>query len=379
MADFIGTTGDDTLKGGDGPDYFDLSQGGSDQTNGSYGDDVFYMGAAFDAGDHIGGGKGHDTMILDGDYSAGVVWSHTANFGIEVVRLIAGHDYNITMAPAHPRGLTFDASQLAEGDKAIIDGRAVGYYGMTFMRGAGFDDFRGGFSCGFDMGAGLQATDRIDGGQSARLFLDGDYSAGLVLEKDTLKNIPFIFLQPGHDYRLTLASNQGGRNFDVIAETGADNHVVLDGSPMRKELSAFGGDGADTLIGGKSADSLNANGGDDKLVGGAGADNLAGGDGADRFFYLAVKDSTAGASDLITDLTDADVIYLKPIDADVTHKGQQAFHLVTTFSGHVGELTVGFDASADLTTIAGDVDGDGAADLVIHASGDHHDFTNFVL
>lgn len=159
----------------------------------------------------------------------------------------------------------------------------------------------------------------------------------------------------------------GGGNDSFDGHLGASNGGV------------YGGEGNDTLIGGASAEALSGDEGNDVLTGGGGADVLIGGDGVDIFRFAAVSDSVAGNADLITDLTSADRISLGAIDADTGTHGHQDFVLVGAFSGHAGELTVSYDSGADLTTIAGDTDGDGTADLVITASGDHHDFTSFTL
>jgi hypothetical protein len=62
----------------------------------------------------------------------------------------------------------------------------------------------------------------------------------------------------------------------------------------------------------------------------------------------------------------------------VTGGGNDAIHIMSSFSGAAGELTVAY-AGSDLTLVSGDVDEDGNADLVIAIAGDHHDFTGFVL
>jgi len=59
--------------------------------------------------------------------------------------------------------------------------------------------------------------------------------------------------------------------------------------------------------------------------------------------------------------------------------GDQAFHLVSAFGGHAGELVVGYDDFREVTNISGDVDGDGTADFLITADGDHTGFNHFVL
>lgn len=381
MADFIGTSGDDSIKGTAGPDHFDLSQGGSDFARGGGGDDVFYMGGAYDATDTLNGIQGHDTIELDGDYSAGLTYTPQQNYSIETIQLDGGHDYNLTIA--HDLILlTYDASRLQAGDTAIIDSSHAGWQkGETiFLGGAGTDEFTALAHGRFIMGAGLQAEDRLYGGRGADgVVLNGDYSAGLVLDNDTLQKVGDLALTGGHDYRITLASNDDGKNFGVGGEGNDGGTIVLDGSLTKHGLYASGDDGTDTLIGGRGADHLSGAEGDDKLVGGADGDTLTGGAGADRFFYLDVKDSTAAASDLITDLDASDTLYLQPIDADVHTNGNQAFHLVGAFSGQAGELTVSYDSGTGFTTVAGDVDGDGSADLVIRITGDHHDFTNFAL
>lgn len=378
MADFIGTDGDDSIIGTMASDHFDLSQGGEDIARGRGGDNVFYMGAAFDAGDLIYGGKGHNVLELDGDYSAGVSFSVSHVFGVRDIRLDPGHDYSITLAPGNLRGLVFDASRLSADDRAVIDASHFGRgLSVGFIGGPGTDVFTGGYGGGFYMGAELQASDRLTGGAPGGMVeLDGDYSAGLTLERDTIRR-GYIVLDAGHDYRLTLAPGGGVRA--VYAYTDAEDSVVIDGALDKRAQVMFGGAGTDTLIGGRGHDRFDGGDGDDKLVGGWGADALTGGAGSDRFFYLSVKDSSAAAHDLIADLADADVLYLKPIDADVTRKGDQAFHLVAAFSHQASELTVGYDSGSNLTTISGDVDGDGAADLVITATGDHSGFTNFAL
>ena len=106
---------------------------------------------------------------------------------------------------------------------------------------------------------------------------------------------------------------------------------------------------------------------------------LSGGGGADTFVFSSVKHSRADHPDLVVDLEAADVVDLSHIDADVTAKGDQAFHLVSALGGHAGEAALVYDADADQTRLELDTDGDGAADAVVLFSGQHADFTNFVL
>lgn len=191
------------------------------------------------------------------------------------------------------------------------------------------------------------------------------------------------------DISLGLGSDQitnTGR-IEGTVDLGAGKDSFVDqGKGMVTGGVVYGGLGADQLTGGRGADALTGDGaeasakdGADTLFGGLGADSLTGGGGADHFNYSDVKQSTSADSDFIVDLQSNDVIDLHAIDADKTQGGDQAFHLADGFTAHAGELVITYDAGLDLTRITGDIDGDGAADLVITALGDHRDYHDFVL
>jgi serralysin len=166
----------------------------------------------------------------------------------------------------------------------------------------------------------------------------------------------------------------GGLGADTLTGAKAGDTIYGD------DGSNSGQDGDDLISGGKGNDKLFGNGGNDTITGGVGADQLDGGPGADRFVYLSVKDSTAAHADTIAGLVGNDHIDLSAIDADVSTKGvNDAFTLVSSFDGHAGELVVSYDSGADRTLVQGDVDGDGAADLVIYITGDQTAFTGYVL
>jgi Ca2+-binding RTX toxin-like protein len=112
--------------------------------------------------------------------------------------------------------------------------------------------------------------------------------------------------------------------------------------------------------------------GNDVLNGARGRDILTGGAGADRFVYAGVVHSPAGAgADRITDFSHAqgDRIDLAAIDANTAVAGDQAFHFIGTglYTHHAGELR--FAQSNGVTTIAGDVNGDGVSDIHIALTG----------
>jgi Ca2+-binding RTX toxin-like protein len=127
---------------------------------------------------------------------------------------------------------------------------------------------------------------------------------------------------------------------------GADSFT---GSKFDDVLSGFGG--KDTIVAGK---------GSDVLIGGADRDILTGGVESDSFLYLAASDSTKAAPDLITDLDNTDNINL-------------------TLLGVQGDVTSSYSAGSDITSFKIDVDGDGSAEMLIQATGNHTDFNNFLM
>jgi len=122
------------------------------------------------------------------------------------------------------------------------------------------------------------------------------------------------------------------------------------------------------------------NSGQNKITGGAGADTLTGGSNTDTFIYTALADSTATASDLITDLTDSsDKIDFSKIDGNSAKAGVQGFKIVDAFSHQAGELVLDYNGSTKITSLMLDVNGDGKADMLIRLSGDHEDFDRFIF
>ena len=180
----------------------------------------------------------------------------------------------------------------------------------------------------------------------------------------------------------------GGRGFDYASYTDATAGVTLDilapgsnagdaagdryvrvenlvGSNFDDAIS--GGNVANVLLGRGGDDVIDGRGGADLIDGGGGADTLTGGQGYDTFRYRSVAESRVGRRDDILDFDRAfDMIDLSAIDADATVAGNQAF----TFIGQGGDFT---GTAGELRYFVGrvqaDVDGDGAADLVIGMNG----------
>lgn len=437
---YTGTAGDDLLRGRDTNDTFHLEDGGEDTAKGGDGHDVFYMGGALDAGDRIDGGRGSggplfDEVVLDGDYSFGLVLKDKTLTGIEELTLTAGNDYDLTLnaRPATKGGPGFlvDGSTLGTGDHLTLDASRLDQI-ANIAGGAAADHIVTGAAGaqvfthgGADTVLGGTGRDAIHGDAESAILSGGDGDDSIILS--ALGGQTLIDGAAGSDVLAlaggtaaapaVLAAGQvsGFENIQVLSgyvemqdgvAAGIDQVRVYGGNVgftfdasavSGTSFNMSGGQGDDVLRGGAEGDlilgyqgdnSLIGNGGDDviqgakghdKIAGGSGADLLTGRDGADQFVYLSVEDSTQASHDRITDLTASDQIVLKPIDADDKKAGDQAFHLVEAFSGHRGELVLSYDHDSDLTTISGDVNGDGAADLVITANGNHADFTNFVL
>lgn len=140
------------------------------------------------------------------------------------------------------------------------------------------------------------------------------------------------------------------------------------GTFLLRDIEDVSGDrGADRLTGDAEDNALTGGGGRDTLTGGEGADMLRGNAGADRFVFARFADSTEEFADTILDFSrkQGDRIDLSAIDANEGASGNQPFTFIGTkdFGEKAGQLR--FETSGGKTGIQGNVDGDGAADLVI--------------
>jgi len=145
----------------------------------------------------------------------------------------------------------------------------------------------------------------------------------------------------------------------AIAGSGNDTLIANDNG-----CALFGGAGDDTLIGGT---------GIDRLVAGTGADTMTGGLGADTFVFAAGDSSAAsGRHDRITDfVSGADHIDLSGMDAITSTSAIDQFRFVGTssFDGSAGELNYFYNSAQGVTTLQGDTNGDGIADIAIDLAG----------
>jgi Ca2+-binding RTX toxin-like protein len=320
---------DDTYTGTAGDDSFDISGFGNDTVNALAGNDTIFAGSAFNAADRIDGGSASDdstqtdTLVLDGDYSAGVVLGATTLTNVESIILRTGNSYNLTFndATANNATVSIDGSALAAANTLTLNAAAETQAGASYrmVGGAGNDLFTGGASADFfdlklggndtvaagtgddsiDAGAALTALDRIDGGAGTDfLYLSGNYSAGLVFGATTLTNVEVMILQAGNSYNLTMnnAMLAAGQTLEINGlGLSAANGMNINASAETDATASYrfrGGKGSDVFVGGA---------GNDTFIGGAGADTLTGGNGNDSFLYRAANEG--GAGERITDFS----------------------------------------------------------------------------
>ncbi|MGO1078356.1 calcium-binding protein [Inquilinus sp. CA228] len=369
----VGDTGSNVLEGGAGADTFyggagvdtvsyahsaagvrvDLGSGiayGSDATGdtfnsienliGSDHDDVLRAGPVAST---LSGGAGNDILrasisdpgdiladIFDGGSGFDMVEYTNTGVGFAFVDLHLGtglvgaqDDFFISI-----EGLT----------GTTVEDRLLGNDADNIFYGMEGNDILSGRE-GADILSGGAGADQLDGGSGSDI---ASYYTGIL----------------GVSVNLTTGTASGG---DAQGDT-LTSIEGLSGSNL----------GNDSLAGNAGANVLRGWGGDDALTGAGGKDALLGGAGADRFIYGSVSDSAVGAgADVIRDFSHAqgDRIDLSAIDASTGTAGNQAFTFIGTalYTGVAGQLRTHSDGA--VTTIAGDVNGDGVSDFHIQLIG----------
>ena len=403
-----GGAGDDTLDGGDDGDYLFGNDGndslyggaGNDQIDGGIGNDLLYGGdgndilIGSDGDDQFWGGVGDDYML--GGAGADTMLGEDGNDNMEGGdgndRLDGGNGVDGLLGGAGDDTLIGGAGddQLFGGDGADIleggDGNEVilgdggndqidGGAGDDYMLGGlGDDRITGGVGNDFIIADGGNDTLYGNDGNDGLLGLDGDDTLYGGLGTDYIiggAGTDKLYGEDGND------SMDGGDGNDLL--DGGNGDDGLTGGVGNDTLS--GGAGNDQLWSGDGNDSLNGGDGSDYIIGGMGKDTLAGGAGADAFFFMSASESTAAATDKITDFNwaDGDYIDLSRIDANTSLAGDQAFSFVNSFTKQAGQATLTYDAASNTSTFSADVDGDGIADFVLQVTGQQDTSHGWVL
>ncbi|MGF6232292.1 Ca2+-binding RTX toxin-like protein [Inquilinus ginsengisoli] len=322
-----GNAADNRISGNDGANMLSGLEG-DDVLFGYSGDDVLRGGAG---ADDFFGGDGSDTA----SYYIGTT-------GVVVNLTLVDHHGTGSGGEAAGDRLTgienIDGSQ---GDDSLIGDSGAntlqGGYGNDVLTGNGGNDVLNGGG-GNDVLYGYLGADTLDGGTGSDTASYYTGTTGVVV--------------------------------DLVSGTGSGGQAAGDMLTGIENLSGSHGD--DSLIGNSGMNTLQGWNGNDVLTGAGGKDTLAGGTGTDRFAYTASADSAVGANaDRITDFSHAqgDKIDLSAIDADTGSAGDQAFSFIgpALYTGVAGQLR--YHSNGTITTIAGDINGDGTSDFHIQLTG----------
>jgi Ca2+-binding RTX toxin-like protein len=243
--------------------------------------------------------------------------------------------------------------------------------GNDILRGGnGNDELQGGDGAdkllggnGSDMLIGGAGNDSLNGqtGADAAAGGTGDDKHYVDDENDVVVEIAgegTDTVYASADYALTA-----GSEVELMRANAGSQGLVLIGNEFANQI--HGGAGGDTLNGMAGDDILRGNDGTDTLSGGLGRDKLFGGIGADTFAFASAAEAGNGAlRDQIRDFEGgSDLIDLSGFGVAFDFIGSAGF------SGSAGELRA-FNAGAN-TYVAGDLNGDLAADFEIFVVGHH--------
>jgi Ca2+-binding RTX toxin-like protein len=183
----IGNELNNVITMGSGNDLVVLHDGGDDTVRGGNGNDFFYYGGAFTNGDSNDGGAGVDTIGLVGNYN--LTFDADDLVSIEQLRLFtAGPNgpaasYNLTTIDANVAAgvrLFVNATSLAANETLVFNGTAETDGSFAVQGGAGSDVIAGGArgdflsgNAGADELYGLGGNDTLIGGGGADLLRGG--------------------------------------------------------------------------------------------------------------------------------------------------------------------------------------------------------------
>ncbi|GAB5404744.1 MAG: hypothetical protein Aurels2KO_29750 [Aureliella sp.] len=311
VATIYGGAGDDHLIGGNGDDHIE-GGAGQDTIRGGSGNDTLYGFArpgiavsGVDAKNRISGGAGDDVLFA-GD-RGDVLHGQSGN------DLLAG-------------GSGADEMDGGEGNDELLgkagDDQLLGGLGADIIRGGdGNDRIQYAFIHQEDEddpspkadklfgGAGID-TIEIRGSEAAdaitirqRTDLPADAKNSFIVTGSTYDSTNEEFVEVSEfEFSLPQATESDIEEV-AINSLGGDDEITAEGSFTVQQLSLYGGDGDDTLLGGDTVNHLYGGEGHDTLLGGnasdqlygeAGNDRLSGGGGVDALYGGAGDDHLDG-------------------------------------------------------------------------------------
>ena len=343
--------GNDSVVGDTGDDVFDAGAG-DDTLKGGDDADTFNMGKNLTVLDRIDGGTSfvtgsdpqvphEDTLVLDGDYSALLVFAAPMVVNIEAIAVTNGNTYNLKLNDGtNTTGLRVDGSDLEAGSHLFLDASVEKNQALTAVGGDDTDSLTGGG--GSDILTGGAGADTLDGGKGGidtasykgstagvSVDLTTNVNTGGDAAGDLLAGIENLIGSDNDDTLVGSAVNNtleggvgadsldGKTGLDVVSYENSSKAVTIDLTLTTAQVSVGGDADGDILVdiegvigsdeddlitgtgsanfisGGKGNDTLNADCGNDTVNGGDGddkidlghdftaADRIDGGDGTD--------------------------------------------------------------------------------------------------
>ncbi len=307
-ASIIGGAGNDVLLGGTQGSIFSLGAGGNDTAIGGGGTDHFDMGGALTAQDHIDGAGGVNSMLLDGDYSGGLVLGPNTVLNIGHFTLDGGFNYNITTddaTVAAGQTLTVESDINSAANSLVFDGSAETDGNFLFQaNGLGTNTLTGGAGNDtFDIALASAAGDFIDGGAgNDTLNLTGhSVSTVVTVGANVLHSVETMNITDGN-VRMLDADVAAGQTLNV----SVGEYSVFDGSRETDGAFHIEASNATKVTGGDGDDFIQGHGLRGSFKGGLGADTIVGGN---NVYYSSVAESTSTEHDILS-LVPQEIIHL---------------------------------------------------------------------
>ena len=353
----FGMGGDDILNGGGGNDVLH-GGGGADRLNGGGGDDVLIG----DVHDHVDGGAGQDTFILQHDAGDEPVHIYMEQAPVDAttgphititnIETVIGHDGdNMIMAG---RVLDHGVALYGLGGDDIL----IGYDGNDHLDGGDGNDIlmaqngnnvvMGG--AGDDTIKVKYGNDRVDGGEGidALIFADEiDTNKGSA--KVDLSGSLYSWNEDANTF--TEGSGEGYvwhrlyRDFNRNGQEDNGDRFSFVKNIEQAQILTQGGD--DEITGSAGDDLIITNGGNDTIDGGGGNDRIYGGDGNDILFDIeGINLLDGGAGD--DHLTGENTIY-RGGEGDDLFVMRNALNFIEDFGLGNDKIHINIEALTGLT------------------------------